>query len=52
MFDKHILDKYNGIYKIQLPNITPRVCRHTYCSHMAKSDMNPKILFKRGLQSS
>lgn len=41
---KHILDKYNSIYKVQLPKITPHVCRHTYCSNMAKSGMNPKTL--------
>ena len=27
-----------------LPHITPHVCRHTYCSNMAKSGMNPKTL--------
>lgn len=37
-------ERYNSIYKIQLPTITPHVCRHTYCSKMAKSGMNPKIL--------
>ena len=41
---KHILDKYNSIYKEQLPKITPHVCRHTFCSNMAKSGMNPKTL--------
>ena len=41
---KHILDKYNSIYKEQLPKITPHVCRHTFCSNMAKSGMNPKAL--------
>ena len=25
-------------------NITPHVCRHTYCSNMAKAGMNPKTL--------
>ena len=25
-------------------NITPHVCRHTYCTNMAKSGMNPKAL--------
>lgn len=40
----HAVDKYNGIYKLQLPKITPHVCRHTYCSNMAKSGMNPKVL--------
>ena len=41
---KHIRDKYNSIYKIQMPKITPHVCRHTFCSNMAKSGMNPKTL--------
>ena len=27
-----------------MPNITPHVCRHTYCSNMAKAGMNPKTL--------
>lgn len=36
--------KYNNIYRVQLPKITPHVCRHTYCSNMAKSGMNPKTL--------
>ena len=41
---KHIRNKSNSIYKIQLPKITPHVCRHTFCSNMAKSGMNPKTL--------
>ena len=41
---KHIVEKYNGIYKEQMPKVTPHVCRHTYCSNMAKSGMNPKTL--------
>ena len=28
----------------KMPNITPHVCCHTYCSNMAKSGMNPKTL--------
>lgn len=27
-----------------MPNITQHICRHTYCSNMAKSGMNPKTL--------
>ena len=38
------VEKYNSIYCVQMPNITPHVCRHTYCSNMAKSGMNPKTL--------
>ena len=41
---KHILNKYNSIYKVQLPKITPHVCRHTFCSNMASSGMSPKTL--------
>ena len=28
----------------KMPSITPHVCRHTYCSNMAKSGMNPTTL--------
>ncbi|MGB4822816.1 MAG: tyrosine-type recombinase/integrase, partial [Agathobacter rectalis] len=41
---QHIREKYNSIYKVQMPPITPHVCRHTFCSNMAKSGMNPKML--------
>ena len=41
---QHICQKYNRIYRVQMPKVTPHVCRHTYCSNMAKSGMNPKTL--------
>lgn len=41
---QHIREKYNKIYKVQMPKVTPHVCRHTFCSNMAKSGMNPKTL--------
>ena len=41
-WEKHF--EWAWIYKEQLPKITPHVCRHTYCSNMAKSGMNPKTL--------
>ena len=41
---KFIVDKHNSIYKEQLPKITPHICRHTYCTNMAKSGMPPKVL--------
>ena len=41
---QHICEKYKNIYKVPLPKITPHVCRHTFCSNMAKSGMNPKTL--------
>lgn len=40
----HMVKRYNDIFRVQMPNITPHVCRHTYCSNMAKSGMNPKTL--------
>lgn len=41
---QHICEKYNSIYKAEMPKVTPHVCRHTFCSNMAKSGMNPKTL--------
>ena len=41
---QHAVQKHNNIYRVQLPKITPHVCRHTFCSNMAKSGMNPKTL--------
>lgn len=41
---QHIREKYNSIYRVQMPTVTPHVCRHTFCSNMAKSGMNPKTL--------
>lgn len=32
---QHIRKKYNSIYKVQMPKVTPHVCRHTFCSNMA-----------------
>ena len=43
---QHICEKYNKIYKAEMPKVTPHVCRHTFCSNMAKSGMNPKTLQK------
>ena len=40
----HMVNRYNEIYRVQMPNITPHVCRHTYCSNQAKAGMNPKTL--------
>lgn len=39
-----MVGRYNEIYKVQIPNITPHVCRRTYCSNQAKAGMNPKTL--------
>lgn len=39
-----IVNKYNKTHKVQMPNITPHICRHTFCLNMDKSGMSPKIL--------
>lgn len=36
--------KFNKTYKEELPNITPHVCRHTFCSMCATMGMAPKTL--------
>ena len=41
---QHIVQKYNNHYEEKLPKITPHVCRHTFCSKMARIGMNPKNL--------
>lgn len=41
---KHALDKYNHEHQVFLPTITPHICRHTYCTEMTRSGMNPKTL--------
>ncbi len=41
---RHMVQRYNEIYKVQMPKITPHVCRNTYCSNQAKVGMNPKTL--------
>ena len=41
---QHAVDRYNSLFRVPLPKITPHICRHTYCSNMAKAGMNPKTL--------
>lgn len=41
---QHIVRKYNAHFKEPLPKITPHICRHTFCSKMARNGMNPKNL--------
>lgn len=36
--------KFNKVYREPLPDITPHVCRHTFCSNCAAAGMNPKTL--------
>lgn len=43
MFRK-LVDKYKSKNEEQLPRITPRVMRHTFCTRLAKAGMNPKVM--------
>lgn len=46
-WEKHMqlaVQKHNKIYKKELPQITPHILRHTYCTNCARSGMNPKTL--------
>ena len=38
----HMVKRYNEIFREQMPNITPHVCRHTYCSIQARAGMYPQ----------
>ena len=41
---KHMKDRYNMLFKLQIPALSPHICRHTYCTNMARAGMNPKTL--------
>lgn len=41
---QNICEKYNRTHEEPMPKVTPHVCRHTFCSKMAKNGMNPKTL--------
>ena len=41
---QHAREKYNRENLLQLPPVTPHICRHTYCTNMANSGMNLKTL--------
>lgn len=36
--------KFAKVSGAQMPKVTPHVCRHTFCSNMARGGMNPKAL--------
>ena len=38
------VEKFNKIYKDELPTITPHVCRHTFCTRMATSGISVSTL--------
>lgn len=41
---RRILAKYNKLHDKPLPNITPHIFRHTFCSNMANAGMNVNYL--------
>jgi len=41
---KRVWQRYNETHEEKLPLVTPHVCRHTYCTNMARKGINPKML--------
>ena len=41
---QHVVEKYNRIYRVQLPKITPHVCSHTFCTNAAKRGISVETL--------
>lgn len=41
---RRVLNSYNESASIPISMLSPHICRHTFCSNMAKSGMNPKVL--------
>lgn len=41
---EHIIQKYNRIYRIQMPKVTPHALRHTFCSRCFEKEL-PQRLF-------
>ena len=41
---EHSVQKYNTIYKIELPTITPHICRHTFCTNQVKRGLGVKTV--------
>lgn len=40
----NLIKKYNKNHEDKLPNITPHILRHTFCTRLANRNMNPKSL--------
>lgn len=40
----NLVKKYNKSHEDALPNITPHILRHTFCTRLANKNMNPKSL--------
>ena len=39
---RNCVDKYNRLHPIQLPNVTPHILRHTFCTNCINAGMNVK----------
>ena len=40
----YAVGKYNSIYKVQMPHITPHICRHTYNTNLIKRGLGAKSI--------
>lgn len=41
---QRMVKKYNRTHMVQMPLVTPHVCRHTFCTNMARKGISPKTL--------
>ena len=44
MMNQRIMIQKLLVMTDDMPKISPHICRHTYCTNMARSGMNPKTL--------
>lgn len=40
----HMVKRYNDIYRVQMPNITPHHLRHTFCTRFCEKETNVKVI--------
>ena len=41
---QRMVEKHNSIYKNELPNITPHICRHTHCTRLVKRGLSAQTV--------
>lgn len=46
---RNIWAKFSEMNKAEMPKVTAHVCRHTFCSNVARGGMNPETLTTWGL---
>ena len=44
LYFKNICKAYNRTHVVQMPKVTPHICRHTYCTRLVASGVNVKVV--------